>query len=88
MDEKIEAQDMIREEQPLIHLEVTIASGNTAPLIIYSSENYLEVAETFCKFNGVTGVKKERLFKAVSEAILCIDEEARAHDANYLQRSV
>ena len=82
MEDKIEAQDMIREEQPLIHLDVTIASGYIAPLIIYSSENYLEVAETFCKFNGVTGVKKERLFKAVSEAILCIEEETRSYCTN------
>jgi hypothetical protein len=71
---------LVREEQPLIHLDVTINSGTTAPLIIYSSENYLEVAETFCKFNGVIGVKKERLFKAVSEAIWCIEEEAKNLD--------
>ena len=37
----------------------------------------MEVAETFCAYNNITGIKKDRLFKAVSEAITCIQEEQR-----------
>jgi hypothetical protein len=32
----------------------------------------MEVADNFCRFNGITDTKKERLFKAVADAMKCV----------------
>ena len=61
-----------RDEQPLVYLDVTIGHGKQAPLIIYEYDNYMEVAESFCRANLITDMKKERLFKAVNDAMQCI----------------
>lgn len=58
-----------REAQPIIYLDVTIGEGKQAPLIIYADENCWDIAETFCEFNEIVGIKKNRLFKAVEAAM-------------------
>jgi hypothetical protein len=61
-----------RSEQPLVYLDVTIGHGKQAPLIIYEYDNYMDVAESFCRSNVITDMKKERLFKAVNDAMQCV----------------
>ena len=64
------------DDQPLIYLDVTIGQGNQAPLIIYESDNYLEVTEYFCLLNRIEGTKKQRLFKAVTDALACVSNKS------------
>lgn len=71
------AEQLGKEDQPLIHLDVLITEANTAPLIIYEQDNPAEVTDTFCRYNSIGDMQRDMLYKAVNDAMQTLHERSQ-----------